>query len=126
MLKLLFNFSEGVMSNPEQQSIKDNIYEALEISLEAQLKAIRRLRNSQKKSSVSKKGMSQIELAYDILIKIGTPLHINEIIRNIETSHKIQVDRESLVSAITKKVSRGDRFSRVGKNTFVAINNSSE
>lgn len=125
MLVLFPNLSEEVMSNPEQQSIKDSIYEALEISLEVQLRAIRRLRNSKEKPSTFKKRMSQIELAYDILVKIGTPLHINEIIRNIETTHKIQVDRESLVSAITKKVSRGDRFSRVGKNTFVAINNSS-
>jgi hypothetical protein len=114
-----------------EQSIKSTIYEALEVSLEAQLRAIRRLRGSNndnsslnkksnKDSSKSNKGMSQVDLAYDILNKIGIPLHINEIIHNIETTHRIRVDRESLVSAISKKVVRGDRFSRVGKNTFVA------
>ena len=108
------------MSNPENQSLKDTIYEVAETLLEAQLRAIRRLRGSGKEASALQKGMSQVDMAYDILVKIGAPLHINEIIRNIETTHRIQVDRESLVSAITKKVTRGDRFSRVGKNTFVA------
>jgi hypothetical protein len=103
-----------------QEQIKDTIYEALETSLEAQLRAIRRLRGSNKDVSAPKKGMSQVDMAYNILNKIGTPLHINEIIRNIEITHRVQVDRESLVSAITKKVNRGDRFSRVGKNTFEA------
>lgn len=102
------------------QSIKDSIFEAVEISLEAQLRAIRRLRNPKSEKSTTNKSMSQVDMAYDILDKIGTPLHINEIILNIEKSHKIQVDRESLVSAITKKVTRGVRFARVGKNTFVA------
>jgi hypothetical protein len=32
------------------------------------------------------------------------------------------VDRESLVSAISKRVVRGDRFRRVGKSTFVPLN----
>jgi hypothetical protein len=120
MLMYIFNFIGGIMSIHEQESIKDSIYEAIEVSLEAQLRAIRRLRGSVKKVSISNKGMSQVDLAYDILIKIGTPLHINEIIRYIESMHQIQVDRESLVSSLTKKVIRGDRFSRVGKNTFAA------
>ena len=105
-------------SKHEHQSVTDAIYEAFEASLEAQLRAIKRLRGSEKEASFPKQGMSQVDMAYDILEKNGAPLHINEIIRNIETTHRIQVDRESLVSAITKKVKRGDRFSRVGKNTF--------
>jgi hypothetical protein len=108
------------MSGHDLLAIKDIIYEAFESSLKAQLRAIRQLRGLKKEASVPKRGMSHVDMAYDILIKIGTPLHINEIIRNIETIHGIQVDRESLVSAITKKVTRGDRFSRVGKNIFVA------
>ena len=107
------------MSTQEGQSVKDTIYEALETSLEAQLRAIKRLRGSDKEDPTPKKGMSQIDMAYDILDRMG-PLHIKEIIRNIEASYQIKVDRESLASAITKKVIRGDRFSRVGKNTFAA------
>lgn len=113
------------MDNPDRQSIIDAVYEALETSLESQLRAIRRLRNSEKETISPNKGMSHVDMAYNILNKAGSPLHINEIIRNIEITYRIQVDRESLVSAITKKVTRGDRFSRVGKNTFQVLNHPS-
>jgi hypothetical protein len=36
----------------------------------------------------------------------------------IETRFGVPVDRESLVSSLTKKVARGDRFVRTEKNTF--------
>jgi DNA-directed RNA polymerase delta subunit len=100
-------------------SVRETILEVFEISLKAQLRAVRSLKTGQAKSSTNK-GMSQVDLAYDVLIKAGTPLHINEIINQIQKIHHIHVDRESLVSALTKKVSRGNRFSRTGKNTFKA------
>jgi hypothetical protein len=36
----------------------------------------------------------------------------------IHSTFHVTVDRESLVSSLTKKVARGDRFLRSGKNTF--------
>jgi hypothetical protein len=57
-------------------------------------------------------------MAYDILLKARVPLHVNEILSRIEASFKTTVDRESLVSSLTKKVARGDRFVRTAKNTF--------
>jgi HB1, ASXL, restriction endonuclease HTH domain len=104
-------------------SIRETILDVIETSLEAQLRAIRRLKTGEEKKvpRLSKKGMSQIDYAYDILSKAGTPLHVNEIINQIQKTHLVQVDRESLVSALTKKVQRGDRFSKTGKNTFKAI-----
>ena len=57
-------------------------------------------------------------MAYDILRKARAPLHVNEILSRIQVSYKLPVDRESLVSSLTKKVARGDRFVRTAKNTF--------
>jgi hypothetical protein len=57
-------------------------------------------------------------MAYDILRKARTPLHVAEILSRIEASFKVSVDRESLVSSLTKKVARGDRFVRTASNTF--------
>jgi DNA-directed RNA polymerase delta subunit len=62
--------------------------------------------------------MSQVDMAEDILRKAREPLHINDIIERIKKSHHIDVDRESLVSALSKKVQRGDRFVRLGPNQF--------
>jgi len=36
----------------------------------------------------------------------------------IQSAFGVRVDRESLVSSLTKKVARGDRFLRTEPNTF--------
>ena len=57
-------------------------------------------------------------MAYEILKKARAPLHVAQIIGRIHAAFAVPVDRESLVSSLTKKVARGDRFLRTGKNTF--------
>jgi hypothetical protein len=57
-------------------------------------------------------------MAYDILKKARAPLHVSEILARLHASFHVTVDRESLVSSLSKKVARGDRFLRTGKNTF--------
>ena len=51
-------------------------------------------------------------MAYDILTKARKPLHVTELLERMGKSFRVTVDRESLVSALTKKVMRGDRFIR--------------
>ena len=93
---------------------------AFEASLEAQLRAIRRLRQGQTEETQRRpnKGRSQVDMAYDILKKVRTPLHVSEIIDRIQAQFGVAVDRESLVSSLSKKVARQDRFLRPEKNTF--------
>ncbi len=100
--------------------IKDVVLSAFEASLEAQLCAIRRLRQGQTEEAQPrpKKGRSQVGMAYDILKRVRTPLHVSEIIDRIQTQFGVVVDRESLVSSLSKKVARQDRFLRPEKNTF--------
>jgi DNA-directed RNA polymerase delta subunit len=57
-------------------------------------------------------------MAYDVLKKARSPLHVSELLERIHASFGVSVDRESLVSSLTKKVARQDRFLRTGKNTF--------
>jgi len=45
-------------------------------------------------------------------------LPFTELLERMGKSFQVTVDRESLVSALTKKVMRGDRFIRTGKNIF--------
>ena len=102
------------------EDLKDIILSAFEASLEAQLRAVRRLRqgNAESASPRPKKGRSQVDMAFDILKKARTPLHVNDLIERIEASFAVAVDRESLVSSLSKKIARGDRFLRTDKNTF--------
>ena len=99
---------------------KDLILSVFEASLEAQLRAVRRLRQGQPEPTTPRrrKGLSQVEMAFDILKKARTPLHISDLLVRLQAQFGITVDRESLVSSLTKKVARGDRFLRPEKNTF--------
>jgi hypothetical protein len=99
--------------------IKDVVLSAFEASLEAQLRAIRRLRQGQTEGAQPRpmKGRSQVDMAYDILKRVRTPLHVSEIIDRMQTQFGVAVDRESLVSSLSKKVARQDRFLRQ-ENTF--------
>lgn len=99
---------------------KDLILGVFESSLEAQLRAVRRLRHGEPTSATprSRKGLSQVDMAFDILKKARSPLHVSLILERIQAQFGVAVDRESLVSSLTKKVARGDRFLRPEKNTF--------
>jgi hypothetical protein len=102
------------------EDLKDVILGAVEASLDAQLRAVRRLRRGEPTPAAERrrKGRSQVDMAYDILKSARGPLHVAEILSRIETRFGLAVDRESLVSSLTKKVARGDRFVRTEKNTF--------
>lgn len=99
--------------------VKDTILGAFEASLDAQLRAVRRLRHGPPTTGPTRRqGRSQVDMAYDVLKKARTPLHVSELLARIQRAFGVTVDRESLVSSLTKKVARGDRFVRTEKNTF--------
>jgi HB1, ASXL, restriction endonuclease HTH domain len=100
--------------------LKDSILSIFEASLDAQLRAVRRLRQGDTPTArpLRKKGLSQVDMAYDVLKKARSPLHVSELLDRIHTAFGVTVDRESLVSSLTKKVTRQDRFLRPEKNTF--------
>jgi len=103
--------------NDETRDLILNVFEA---SLEAQLRAVRRLRQGEPASPTPRRreGLSQVDMAFDILKKARSPLHVSQILDRIRSQFGVTVDRESLVSSLTKKVARNDRFLRPEKNTF--------
>lgn len=100
--------------------VRDVILSTFEASLDAQLRAVRRLRQGDSSTArpARGKGLSQVDMAYDVLKKARSPLHVSEILARIQAAFGVAVDRESLVSSLTKKIARGDRFLRTAKNTF--------
>lgn len=107
------------MTTFNPNDLKDILLDTIESSLEAQLRAVRRLRQGDGTELPGKdKGMSQVDMAFDILTKARRPLHVSILIERIKQAFGTEVDRESLVSALTKKVVKNDRFSRTDKNTF--------
>lgn len=93
-----------------------NLYESL---LSAQLRVVRQLKSPKpKKPKGEKEGMSNIDMVLDILRQSGQPLHISEILAQVKAKYKITLDRESLVSALVKKIHRHPGLSRTAPNTF--------
>jgi hypothetical protein len=102
----------------DKEEIEEAVLHAFEISLEAQLKSVKRLRAGTIEEKPPLKGKSQVDMVYDILQRAGEPLHISEIIERVEKVHGIRLERESIVSSLVKKVRRGDRFIRTDRNVF--------
>lgn len=102
-----------------EDPIQRAVLNAFEIALDAQLRAIRKLKNPDpEKQQRKSKSMSQVGMVYDILLTAGKPLHISEILERIEKVFGQQLDRESVVSSLVKKIRRQDRFVRTDKNVF--------
>lgn len=108
------------MSKPKIDPLRDALLEAVEVSLEAQLRAVRKLRKGQPAPAEppGARGRSQVELVADILARAGRPMHINDILAEVRRVHKVDLDRETVVSALTKKIQRGVRFVRTAPNVF--------
>ena len=96
-----------------------NLFESL---LSVQLRTIRQLKNqkSTKAKLRKKEGMSNIDMVMDVLQRAGKPLHISEILAQVKSRHRVSLDRESLVSALVKKVHRNQGVTRTAPNTFAA------
>ena len=96
-----------------------NFYESI---LSAQLRVVRQLKTPKPRKTKPGKGigMANIDMALDILHQARKPLHISEILAQVKTKHKISLDRESLVSALVKKVYRNQELIRTAPNTFEA------
>jgi hypothetical protein len=61
--------------------------------------------------------MSQTKAVEDILKSEGRPLHISALLGALEAAG-LRANRESLVSAITKKLAPLGPFIRTARNTF--------
>ena len=65
-----------------------------------------------------KKRTSQIAIVENVLRIAGRPLHVSEIIEIADRDFQVQLERDSIVSVIVKKMKAGDRFIRTAPNTF--------
>lgn len=104
---------------------RDELLDTLECMLEGQLRAVRSLRGGRRRKEREptpggKK--SNTAIVEDLLTSEGGPLHINEIIARAKRDHGRELKRESIVSALTKKVLDRRTFCRTGRNEFDLLN----
>ena len=116
-------------SPPDAPDVREILLSVFETSLRAQLSAVRKLRGQGAPGAEPqaggvrrrRKGRSQVDMAHDILAAARSPLHISTLIERIKASFGVNIDSESLVSSLSKRVARKDRFKRTAPNTFALL-----
>jgi hypothetical protein len=101
----------------------DRLLDFYEELLSAQLRVVRRWRYPAdfREKVDAKKNMSNIAMVIGILSSARRPLHITEIVEQVRVKHGVSLDRESLVSALVKKVHRQQGLIRTAPNTFEVV-----
>lgn len=90
--------------------------------LQSQLKIVRRYQQQSPQSKKQSKRTSKLDLVEDILLSGDQPLHISKIIEVAKNDYNVTLQRDSIVSALLKKIRVGERFIRVAPNTFALKN----
>ena len=106
---------------PNSNLSRDDFLDILEKSTQAQLKALRALRRKDAappSATPDKKGMSNIDIVYQLLRAAPGPLHVDDLITQAQQRYGRRLSRDSLVSALTKKVLDQHTFCRTAPNTF--------
>jgi hypothetical protein len=106
-----------------EEKIPEGLLNLFESLLSSQLRTVRQLKNrkAQKVKPQKNESMSNIDMAIDTLQKARKSLHISEILAQVKAQHRVSLDRESLVSALVKKVHRNQGLTRTAPNTFASI-----
>ena len=104
----------------EGESGEKAVLGVMESMLKAGLRAVRERLTSMGREEGERPGKerkSNTKTVADILREAGHPLHIDEIIR-LAGSRGVVLHRESIVSALSKKLLEGKVFRRTGRNEF--------
>lgn len=103
---------------------RDVILNVLESMLSSGLRAVREAKRIAGSAPLRPRGPrkeSNTKLVESILKAANGPLHVNDIIARAEADHGVSLSRESIVSALTKKVLEGKMFRRTGRNVFALL-----
>ena len=108
----------------ESETSERVVLTVMESMLKAGLRAVRERLSSmgrEESAATRKERKSNTKLVADILREAGHPLHIDEIIRIAGESRGVELHRESIVSALSKKLLEGKVFRRTGRNEFALL-----
>jgi len=83
---------------------------------QAKLKVVERFQ--QQGPRKPQKRTSNLDIVQNILNTAGYPLHVSDIIRMAEQQYQVKLNRDSIVSAILKKINASQTFIRTAPNTF--------
>ncbi len=91
--------------------------------LQAQLRVVYRHQRKTVPPGQKLKRTSNLTIVEDILQNSDEPLQISIIIQIGQRDYNVNLERDSIVSALIKKINAGKMFLRVAPNTFALKNN---
>jgi phage regulator Rha-like protein len=83
---------------------------------QAKLRVIERFQELEQRQA--KKRTANIDIVKNVLDSAKRPLHVSEIIQMAEKDYQVRLNRDSIVSALLKKIKAGQTFIRTAPNTF--------
>ena len=101
----------------------DNYLEIKRELLQAQLRVVYRHQRKTVPHGQKLKRTSNLTIVEDILQNSDQPLHISKIIQIAQKDYNVNLERDSIVSALIKKINAGKMFVRIAPNTFALKNN---
>lgn len=75
---------------------------------------------------IKSKPGSRLSMVEEILKLSDKPLQISQLIEIAKNNYNITLERDAIVSAITKKIRTNKQFSSVAPNTFTLKNNNKD
>lgn len=110
----------------DKEDIKEVILQVLEIQLDSQLSAIRRLQGKPDAETApsirrGRRRQSLVDLSIKILTDEGKPLHVNELIRLLQVRFGRLAERDTLSSALAKKARQGILLRQSAPATFTLL-----
>jgi len=83
---------------------------------QSKLKVIERFQQQSQRQT--EKRTSNIKIVENILNAAGIPLHVSDIIETAKKSYDVELNRDSIVSAIIKQINANQTFVKTAPNTF--------
>lgn len=83
---------------------------------ESKLKTVNRFLTGVK--ARTKQRTSNVAIVENVLRIAGRPLHVSEIIEIAKRDFQVNLERDSIVSILIKKIKAGQKFIRTAPNTF--------
>jgi hypothetical protein len=109
------------MGEDSREIKQPDVLEVLDNVLSAALKEVRRARALTPaplpSGSADGKRTSQPRLCEDVLKEAGRPLHVSALVQALR-DRGVEANRDSLVSALTKRLAPQGAFVRTAANTF--------
>ena len=105
------------------EEFKDILLQVLELQLEYQLRAIRQLRGKAETEAVlllrrGRRRQSLVDLSVQILTVERKPLHVDDLVQELQKRFGRLTDRDALSSALAKKARAGILFRQTSPATF--------